>query len=479
MALRACRGFVCAVERESTSTESGETARSNFECALQGNFSTQARHKTVITIGIRKEKAMTIATGLRRRGNRSAKLATVLIVSAIATTACGSSSGPSASSKTSNSSGPIEIAGLQGTAAQGGQDFIDGMQIAARQINSAGGVNGRQVKIDVTQTQGTAEGAVAAYEQAAQNPNVIGSFLGATGGIAIRTQSSRVKLPVVIANGVDSVVIPADKYVFANDQGHENSTASLTYAVNTLHAKSIAVLHYDTDFSEQIAGYVEAGCKQLGCTVTDVEAASATDSVNQLVPLLQKMKNSSPDAYYIESVNPNGVVAARQLGMFSKPVIAEQWLTVPAIAKACGAACEGIVFGGHKCTDPSLLPASDPYVNLCNNYIKLYQQSFPGQPFALFSIYGYAAVQTMVEAAHRALGAGHTLSRDNVVQQLESFHADFQTLIGKVKTSPTQHLLTGSFHEASVLYTISADPNGGSPTWALAPNSNPEVGAIG
>jgi ABC-type branched-subunit amino acid transport system substrate-binding protein len=379
-------------------------------------------------------------------------------------------SGGSSPASASNSKPAIEISGLQGTAAEGGQNFIEGMQIAARQINSAGGVNGRRVKIDVTQTQGTSEGAVAAYKQAAQNPHVIGAFLGATGGIAIRLQSSRVKLPVILANGVASDVIPTAKYVFANAPASQLSTASLTYAVQKLHAKSVAVLHFDTDFSEQIAGYVQAGCKALGCTVTDVEAGSAADSVQQLIPLLEKMKASNPDVYYIESVDPNAMVAARQLGMFSKPVIAEQWLTVPAVMQACGVVCEGVVFSGSKCTAPSLLPASDPYRKLCNNYISLFKKNYPGQPFGLFSIYGYAAVQDLAQSARLILKAGHALTRDNIVKQLESFHGNFQTLAGALRTSRSNHLLTGAnYLDSSVLYTIVAGANGGAPTWALAP----------
>ncbi|HET9078390.1 MAG TPA: ABC transporter substrate-binding protein [Acidimicrobiales bacterium] len=422
-----------------------------------------------------------------RRWRRS--IAATLAVAAMVAAGCGSSKSTkatppggttsgTAAQAASGSKAPIVIAGLQGTAAQGGQDFIEGMLIAEKQINSSGGIDGRQVKVNVIQTQGTSEGAVAAYQQAAQDSSTIGAFLGATGGIAIRAQSDLVKLPVILANGTDSDVFPVKKYVFANDQGHENSTASLRYAVTTLHAKTVAVLHYNTDFSEQIAGYVQAGCKELGCTVTDIEAAGATDSQQQLIPLLQKMKNSNPDVYYIESVNPNGMAAAQQLGMFSKPVIAEQWLTVPAIQQACATNCDGVVFGGHKCTDPSLLPSSDPYVKLCNDYINLFQQSYPGQPFALFSIYGYAAVHTLAEAARRTLSSGHALTRDAVVTQLEGFHGDFQTLLGNLKTSSSNHLLTGKFQEAYVLYTIKAASNGKA-TWALAPNSDPEVGAVG
>jgi branched-chain amino acid transport system substrate-binding protein len=409
---------------------------------------------------------------MNKRWNRITKLATVL--TAISVAAVGYSSISSAAAKTSKS--PIVIAGLQGTAAEGGQDFINGMIIAEKQINGSGGIDGHKVQVNVTQTQGTSEGAVSAYKAAAQNGKAIGAFLGASGGIAIRAQSGLVKMPVILADGVRSNLSPTLKYVFANTPTSELSTASLYYAVKTLHVKTIAVLHYDTDFSEQIAGYVTAGCKALGCTVTDVEAGSAAGSEAQLLPLLEKMKATNPDAYYIESLNGNGIAAARQLGMFSKPVIAEQWLTVPAVMQACGANCNGIVFAGSDCAAPSLVASSNPTRQLCQAFIKRWNQDFKGQPFGLFSMYGYDAVTTLAQAARQALAKGEPLNRSNIDTQLDSLHK-FRTLAGTVTSSRTNHSLVGNFQQGFLLYTVATSASGAQ-TLALAPNANPS-GAVG
>ena len=110
------------------------------------------------------------------------------------------------------------------------------MQVAVDVINAQGGVDGRQLKLDTISTAGTPQGAVSAYQQAASN-GAIGAFLGAAGGIAIRNQAPTTKVPVIIADGVQTDFSPARPDVFANSQGTAFSTSSLYYGVHTDHMK--------------------------------------------------------------------------------------------------------------------------------------------------------------------------------------------------------------------------------------------------
>ena len=117
--------------------------------------------------------------------------------------------------------------------------------------------------------------------------------------------------------------------------------------------------------------------------------------------VLQKMKDSGADTYYIETLNPNGPKAARQLGMFDKTIITEQWLSVPALAEATGAAGEDMVFAGQKCLKPELAAKGDPTAAFCTSYRALWSKYYPGETYALFSVYGNDAVRTFAQAAKR------------------------------------------------------------------------------
>jgi branched-chain amino acid transport system substrate-binding protein len=387
-----------------------------------------------------------------------------------------------------NSGEPIGIAGLEGEVAEGGPDFMKGMKIATEEINKAGGVNGREIDLKIFKTGGTPQGAASAYQQAGAESQIIGAFLGATGSLAIREQSERVKLALIAASGNDKIDTPVTKYIFENSAGREYASSSLVYlnehgpeyakAFNRefngtdLKGKKVAILHYETDFSQQIPEAIEEGCEQMGCEVIDVEEAGSADSVEAVTPQLTKMKESGAEIYYIESLNPNALAAAKQLGMDSKPVIAEQWLTVPAVAEAAGKNAEGVVFGGHKCRAPEIIAKSDPAKKWCEEYVEKFEKEFPGEPFALFSIYGYDAVNTYAWAVEHLEEEGKEVTRDSIVEAMQEMDGSLRTSHGLVKTSPESHRLTGSWEEAYVDMTIKVNSKG-EPEYVIAPGANP------
>ena len=337
-------------------------------------------------------------------------------------TACGGSDDDESSgSGTSTSSGaaktggdPIVIADLEGPAATGDPDFTKGMKIAEAEINAAGGVNGRKVQVKVFKKGLTPDSAISTYRQAGADKKTLAAWGAATGVVAMAAQSDRVQLPLFGVPGRIDFVKPARKWVYSISADQAYPAAAVKFAIEQKQAKRIAVLHYtETDYSSGVTQAIKDRCTKdtefgpaLGCEVVAEETGKLTDTPDQLIPLLTKMKNSGADAYYIETLNPNGPKAARQLGMFDKPVISEQWLSVPAIAEACGKACEDIVFSAQKCVAPDIAEASDPAKEFCTGYSEKFAKTFPNEPYALFSVYGYDAVKIVAAAAKKVLDGG-------------------------------------------------------------------------
>jgi branched-chain amino acid transport system substrate-binding protein len=422
----------------------------------------------------------------RSRVGRAWVSVAVLVVAAACLAACGSSnnskgssSGGGSSSSSGGSGSEIVLSDLQGPAATGDGDFTKGMLIAQNQINAAGGIDGHKVKVAITDFDGTPAGAISAYT-AAGGTNALAAFGGATGVLAMESASDRVGLPLAGVPGRIDFVAPPHKWVFSISADAAYPDAAVRWAVDNKHIKTIAILHYtDTDYSNGIVASITQRCTKttgfgpaLGCKVVDVESATSTDTIDQLIPLLTKMKNSGADAYYIETLDPNGPKAARQLGMFNKPVLSEQWLSVPAIATACGAACDGIVFSAQKCVAPNLIQSSDPEKAYCNDYTKLFTQAYPGQPYALFSVYGYDYVKLMANAAGLVAKAGQPITRANLDAELEKLNGQIRTSHGAVVSLPNNHRLTGQFSDAYFLYVIKTV--NGKPVYELAPGSSPQ-----
>lgn len=449
------------------------------------------------------KKQMTRRRGHSRRVPIAAGLALLLALSLVVA-ACGGGSSSSSTSEgestagggsSSGSSEPITFAGLEGEVAEGGPDFMKGMEIGVEELNKEGGVNGREVKLKIFKTGGTPQGAASAYQQAGADSAVLGAFLGATGSLAIREQSERVKLTLIAASGNDKIDIPVTKYVFQNAAGVEYATSSLVYmnehgpeyakafgrefSGDSMKGKKVAILHYETDFSQQIPYAIELGCEQLGCEVVDVEEAGSADSVEAVTPQLTKMKSSGAEVYYIESLNPNALAAAKQLGLASKPIIAEQWLTVPALAEAAGKNAEAVVFGGQKCRAPQILEKGSPEREWCENYIAEFERAYPGEPFALFSIYGNDAVHEYAWAVERLEEQGEEVSRENIPNALQEMDGSLRTSNGLPETSPENHRLTGTWKEAYSNMTIKVNGKG-EPEYVLAPGEGKEgANAIG
>ena len=404
---------------------------------------------------------------------RTPRLVTLALAMTLLAAACGddkketpgASDGPAASE-------PMVIAGLEGEAAEGGPDFTQGLQIAVDQVNAAGGVEGRKLELKIIKTGGTPEGAATAYREAGSDPHVVAAFLGASGALAVKDLSETVKLPIITASGNDGVDHPPVKYMFNNAPTSELVTSSLSYAVEHLGAKKVAAIHYETDFSSQIPDALRKGCERLGCEVVNIEKSSAVAAVDAVVPQLTKMRNAKPDVYYIETLNPAAIAAARQLKL-DKPIISEQWLTVPALAQACGANCEGVVFGGHKCRVPGLILDGDPLKKHCEDFIAAFEAKFSGQPFALFSIYGHDAVRIFAEAARRLMVDKKAVARDSLAGSMETFNGQgFLTSHGFIKSGSDNHRLTGTWKEAYLNMTVKANPDK-SIAWVLAPGADP------
>ena len=159
--------------------------------------------------------------------------------------------------------------------------------------------------------------------------------------------------------------------------------------------------------------------------------------------------------------------------MFSKPVLAENWLATPALVQACGANCVDVVASLHKCrlTDLNQLEASDPLKQWCTDYIAAFKKQFPNLPFQLYSIYGHDAVVTYAAAINNLLKAGKDVTRENIASAMESFHGDLSTSHGKVTTSPSNHRLTGTWTQGYQDQTFGI--KGTEVTYKLAPKADP------
>lgn len=401
-----------------------------------------------------------------RGGRRRAALIAAMTLGPASLASCALSDDDS-----EGTTGPLVIANLESPAATGGPDFTKGMQLAVDEINANGGIDGRDVELKTIKMGLKPEEAIAAYRDAASDENVLAAFTGANGAVSIAGQVDREKLPIMETAGRQDLVDPPQKYVYSLSWDKEYPGTVVNWAVENKGTEKIAVLHYEGDYSSGITDAIETRCEDLGCEVTTSQTAALDASVDALIPVLNKMKNSGADTYYIETLNPNGPKAARQLGMFDQTVISEQWLSVPALAAATGKDGEDVVFAAQKCVNPDLAAPGDPAAEFCKTYRAAFEKAYPDDPYALFSVYGHDAVSVFAEAAKALTDAGDETTRETLNDALENMDGTLVTSHGKVDSSPDDHHLTGPFEEGYLLYQLEVD--GDKIEYVLAPGADP------
>jgi branched-chain amino acid transport system substrate-binding protein len=412
-------------------------------------------------------------------------LALGIVATSVLLAACGSSGSDSSSSggetgggETSESGGgePIVFGSVYGPPAAGGKGVQQGMEIAAKQLNEEGGIDGRKVEIKALSTDASPEAVASAYRELGQDSNVMGVSVGFIGTPALRGLSETVKVPVISASGNDEIDIPPSKYVFGNSYSGEYATASVTLASEEKGVKKIAIMHYESPFSQSIAPAVEARCEELGCEVVDVEEGVSTDSAAKLQPALTKMRSSGAEMYYLEGMNPNGFKAAETLGMLDegKVIVSDNWLTSPPLALACGTSCEGVPFATAKVrlNDLNELEASDPLKAKGIKYKEQWAATFPDEEFTEFSTYGYDNVMSMAFVAERAAGEGEEISRDAVAEGLQNISGEeFLSFDGYYESSPEDHrLVPKEFSQGYIIAVIKI--KGKEVIYSLAPEAS-------
>ena len=229
----------------------------------------------------------------------------------------------------------IAATGLPGSAAPSGRPVVIGailsesglyaplgepernaLQLAEKDINAHGGIDGRPVQIVISDDEGKADTAAQlATSFVGQNVAlIVGGTLTATSAAISRVTSSSKIAQVYMTptsqlwNAKAGIV----KYLFEATPRNELEAAKLLgFAKTKLTAKRIAILHDDGAYGSQGTLIVQGEAKTQGLDVADDEAfpIGASDVTAQLT----KIKSSGADTIVIWTASPTAAIAVRQI----------------------------------------------------------------------------------------------------------------------------------------------------------------------
>ena len=227
---------------------------------------------------------------------------------------------------TDTGTGPIKIGvivPLTGEAASYGEAAKNGLNVALKELNDAGGIKGRQVQL-VYEDDKCDSSSVSAMQKLVSVDGVvaiIGPVCSAAAGPAIPIARDAGTPEILIgasapglAGGDDSIF---SDYASDNFQGKYVAN----YIYKTLGKKSAAILYVKNDWGQGLQKVFSDEFQKLGGTIVfnDGAAQDATD----VKSIVTKMKAANPDVIYMPVYPALAVIAMKQMKQIgiTQPVV--------------------------------------------------------------------------------------------------------------------------------------------------------------
>jgi branched-chain amino acid transport system substrate-binding protein len=243
---------------------------------------------------------------------------------------------------------PITIVGLvelSGTGATAGTNFNNGVKLAVKEINAAGGILGRKVEYTANDTQSNPGVAKALAQKAVDEGAYVVMGPVFSGSIIVSmAETQRAEIPNFTGGEAAAITEKGNPYIFRTSFTQATAMPKVArYIKDTLKAKSVALLWVNNDFGK---GGRDTMAKALEAQGIKVAADIPTDPGQvDFSSAVLKAKQSGADALFIYLNEEESARALRELRKqgYDKPLIGETTLTGQKVIELAGDAANGAV----------------------------------------------------------------------------------------------------------------------------------------
>ena len=244
---------------------------------------------------------------------------------------------------------PIKIGVVgphSGPAAYDGLSTLIGAQVAADEINSAGGLlGGRKIEIVAADSRGIPAESVSAYRKVVTQDKVVAVDCCWFSSSTIATHPTIEELKIPTTTGV--AFLPDAKetkltYLFKFAQTPRLESRFVDYWVKKLNMKKVAFLARNDDWGRATSGVYQARLKELGGTV--LSSDFYTPGEKDFYSYLTKVKALNPDGINVVDISATAATQVKQmaeLGLTAKPLGSDGPIT-DAFIRIAGKAAEGV-----------------------------------------------------------------------------------------------------------------------------------------
>ncbi len=235
------------------------------------------------------------------------------------------------------------IVEMSGPGTTAGTLFKNGVELAIKEINAAGGILGKKITYTSEDTQ-TNPGVAKGLTQKAVDNDVFAIFGPVYSGsiMVSMAESKRGEVPNFTGGEAAAITQQGNPYVFRTAFGQSVSFPKLARYINTK-SKSLAVIYVNNDFGK---GGRDTITKLLDGSPTKIVADISTDAGQvDFSAAVLKAKQTNADAVFIYVNEEESARLLRELRKqgWNKPMIGETTLTGQKVIELAGEAANGAV----------------------------------------------------------------------------------------------------------------------------------------
>jgi branched-chain amino acid transport system substrate-binding protein len=293
-----------------------------------------------------------------------------------------------------------------------GQSAINGVLMAASEVNQAGGINGRQIDVVIEDDKGSPEEAARLTAKLIDQDKVVAIIAGGTSGnsraAAPKAQASHI--PLISPSSTDPAVTQTGNYIFrACFVDTFQGEVMASFAVNTLKAQKAAILtDFNSPYSKGLTDYFKLSFGRLGGMIVSEQTYTQGDA--DFKGQLSTIRSAEPDVIYIPGYYGDVALIAKQARMIglTQPLLGGDGWDAPELWQIGGDALNGAYISTHYSADnPS--PEIQQFVEF---YKQRYSNLLPDAHAAL----AYDAARILFAAIARTESTEGDKLRDALAQ---------------------------------------------------------------
>jgi branched-chain amino acid transport system substrate-binding protein len=324
---------------------------------------------------------------------------------------------------------------LSGPVAIWGVGSINGARMRFEEANEDGGVNGRQIKFVVEDTQYQIPRAIQAANKLINRDKVFAMVLalGTPTNNAVLTQQLKAGIPNMFpVTGARSMVEPYHDLKFAQ-RGiyYDEIRAGVKYFLQEMGKEKPCVIYQDTDYGQEILEGAEDQLEEMGQALVGVSAHKPTES--EFTASIIRLRNAQCDVVFMGTIHRDTILileAARKM-KFDVVFVGNNAAYGQVIAEQESGSGEGY----HAFVHMAKLYKEDGLSDIVKRWWDRYEARFNVEP-GIPAMEGYRAADLVVTALENA---GPDLDKAGFLAATEAIE-NYQDIFGyQIQFGPGDH----------------------------------------